>query len=93
MSDNPREPQAGAAEPAAPETPLCRDVKRGRVDLTCELPPGHEPEWHKAVCVSRQEITTHDTHHVVGITETVTWEPVDHVKEAVRHLMKGADRD
>jgi hypothetical protein len=71
------------------EVQLCRAIKNGMVSLQCELPDGHEG-WHKGVYYDRSEVTYLGSHHVVERTETVTWEPLDHVKEAVRHMM--ADR-
>jgi hypothetical protein len=79
------------------ETPKCRAGKHGVVDLECELPLGHaddykpgtesEEGWHKSVLTRHEDITYSSSHHVIHITETVTWEPVDHVAEATRHLM------
>lgn len=75
-----------------PEAVLCRAVKHGGVDLTCELPDRHDesPEgtWHHAVFTERRELTYAGARHVIEMTETVTWEPVDHVKESVRMLLK-----
>jgi hypothetical protein len=83
--------------PAAPdaEPRKCRAVKGGRIDLHCTEPDGHdrpaegEPTWHRAVYVSRQEIDYDGAHHVIEQTETVEWEPLDHIGESVRHLMAG----
>ncbi|HEV2376193.1 MAG TPA: hypothetical protein VGS19_28990 [Streptosporangiaceae bacterium] len=71
----------------------CRDVKHGRVTLLCELEEGHEG-WHKAVYTQHEEVTYQGSHHVMDLTETVTWEPVDHLAEAVRHIAaKGRSSD
>ena len=64
----------------------CRDIKQGRVDLHCVLPRGHEG-WHVATYRDHQTITYDGARHEVTLTEEVTWEPVDHVREAVRRLM------
>lgn len=58
----------------AAETPRCYAPKDGRIALTCELDEGHEG-WHRAVYHDRQEITYQGAHHVVDLTESVTWEP------------------
>lgn len=68
---------------------LCRVVKHGRVDLYCTRPDGHEG-WHEAAFSDSQEIIYPGAHHIVRTEEHVTWEPVDHVKEAVRQLIKGS---
>ena len=68
-----------------PQPPRCRAVKQGRVTLTCERDPGHEG-WHSAIFSDHQEITYQGAHHVVNMTETVTWESPGHVQEAVKHI-------
>ena len=77
--------------------PKCRAVKHGRVELHCTKPRGHDsgddPTWHEAVFTEHQEISYDGAHHVVDLREVVTWEPVDHVAEATRHLMAGRNRD
>ena len=72
----------------------CGAVKHGVVDLRCSEERGHdEPTqerpatWHEAVYVSRHEVDYPGAHHVVNVTETVTWEPVDHAAEASRHIL------
>ena len=75
------------SEPAA----VCGAPKDGGYRLHCERPPGHEPEWHKAVFHSRQWVTYLGSHHVIETTETVAWEPVDHVREAVSRIMQTRD--
>lgn len=64
-----------STEVAGPVPPpdRCYAVKHGRVDLTCELDEGHEG-WHKATFTDHQEIIYQGAHHVVDMTETVTWE-------------------
>lgn len=72
----------------------CRAVKHGRVDLHCTLPKDHAgDEWHQATFTAHQEITYDGAHHVIHSVETVTWEPVDHIREATRHLMAGRKED
>ncbi len=75
----------------------CRDLKRGRVDLHCTLPRGHadgkDGTWHEAMYTDHQMITYDGATHTVHVTEHVTWEPLDHVREAVRHLMAGRRDD
>jgi hypothetical protein len=77
----------------------CRAVKHGVVDLQCPLPPGHDREqdgtpgtWHGCEYSERREIDYGSARHVIVITETVTWEPADHVAEAVRHIMASRNR-
>jgi len=88
--------------PAGPAR-KCRVVKHGRVDLLCILPEGHtaayqpgsgtEDGWHMSVLTEHQETSYDGAHHVVDFTETVRWEPVDHIAEATRHLLAGRRRD
>ena len=66
---------------------VCGAPKEGGYRLHCELPPGHEPGWHKAVYHERREATYLGSHHLIESTETVTWEPVDHFKEAMNRLV------
>ena len=73
-------------EPVAEEK--CRDIKRGYVDLHCTLPKDH-PEWHHATFTDHREVTYDGGHHVIHTVESVTWEPADHIREAVNHLMAG----
>ena len=79
--------EAGKAEPGK-----CRAVKRGGVDLHCTEDEDHDrgPDatWHKAVYNEHREIAYDGAHHVVDMTERVTWEPADQVAEAVRKFMK-----
>lgn len=74
------------------EVPRCYAVKQGRVTLTCELDEGHDG-WHEATYTDHQEVTYQGARHVVDLTEAVTWEPVDHVAEAVRHITAKGRRD
>ena len=67
---------------------VCGAPKEGGYRLHCELPPGHEPGWHKAVCHDRREVTYLGSHYLMEATETVTWEPVDRVREAVARLVE-----
>jgi hypothetical protein len=93
---------ADAREADAPEVPAaekCRAVKHGVIDLQCEWPRDHErPQdgkpgtWHEAGYVDRREVTYDGARHVIVITETVTWEPVDHAAEAARHMVAGRNR-
>lgn len=88
----PTEDEGFAPEPVAAEK--CRAVKHGRVDLHCTEPKGHDGQrgpdyWHKATFTDHQEITYDGARHVIHSVETVTWEPVDHIREATRHLMAG----
>jgi hypothetical protein len=73
-----------------PEPRKCRAVKHGGVTLHCTEPEGHDggpdPTWHKAVYSEHREVNYDGAYHVIDMTERVTWEPVDHVAEAVRHL-------
>jgi hypothetical protein len=78
------------AEPDAPAT-VCGAPKDGGYRLHCELPPGHEPDWHKGVWHEHREVTYLGSHHVIELTETVTWEPVDRVKEALNRLVQEHD--
>jgi len=72
-----------------PDTgPVCGAPKDGGYRLHCELPAGHDG-WHKAVYRDNREMTYLGSRHIVEMTETVTWEPVDHVREAVSRLMAG----
>jgi len=91
-------------EDTAPARELkCGDLKSGGVDLRCSLPEGHadgyEPDsggeayWHEGIVTDHREITYGGARHVVDTTETVTWEPVDHIAEATRHLMAAWRRD
>ncbi len=73
---------------AKPGAEKCRDVKHGRIDLHCTRTRGHEG-WHEADYADHQEVTYDGARHTVHMTEHVEWEPVDHVKEAVRHIMAG----
>ena len=82
--------------PDAPEKTgprKCRAVKHGGVTLHCTEDEDHDkgPDatWHRAVYHEHREVTYDGAHHVIDMTETVTWEPVDHVAEATRHLMAG----
>jgi hypothetical protein len=68
----------------------CGAVKQGGVTLRCELAEDHGTDWHRATYTDHREIVYDGAHHVIDMVETVTWEPVDHVKEAVRHMF--ADR-
>jgi hypothetical protein len=82
---------------AAKEEPLkCRDVKYGPVELYCELDAGHaegpDGTWHEATFRDHREIAYSGSRHVVDTVEHVTWEPVDHAAEAVRHLTAGMKR-
>jgi hypothetical protein len=93
----------GVREVTAPQVTVavkCRAVKHGAVDLQCSLPADHDrPEddkpgtWHESALTERREIDYDGAHHLIVITETVTWEPVDHAAEAARHLMAGRRRD
>lgn len=76
-----------SAEIAAPLPQKCRAVKRGRVDLLCGLPLGHDG-WHEASYTDHQEVSYEGAHHTVHVSEHVTWEPVDEAAEAVRHLLR-----
>jgi hypothetical protein len=71
----------------------CGAFRRGVVDLLCSEKRGHDQAedgkpgtWHKAVYATRQEITYPGAYHVAEHRETVTWEPVDHVEESMRHM-------
>jgi hypothetical protein len=79
----------------AEEPGKCGDFKRGGVDLRCVLLPGHaegpEASWHAATCIEHRTIETDGERHEIRIRETVTWKPVDHVREAVRHIMAGRE--
>lgn len=68
---------------------ICGAVKQGGVTLRCTEPEGHEPAWHKAVYTEHREIDYDGAHHVIHMVETVTWKPVDHIREATRHIMAG----
>jgi hypothetical protein len=70
--------------------PLCGEPKDGGYRLHCELPAAHEG-WHRGVWHHRQEVTYLGSHHVIETTETVTWEPVNRVAEAVNRIMSGHD--
>lgn len=70
----------------------CGAVKQGGVTLRCRLPEKHEG-WHQADYTDHREIAYDGAHHVIDTVETVTWEPVDHVREAVRHLFEGRRSD
>jgi hypothetical protein len=78
-------------------SPAAVPTKHGRVDLTCELEQDHDrgenPTWHAANYTDHQEVTYPGARHVLHLTEYVTWEPVDQVKEAVRLMMKDKPRD
>ena len=75
------------------EARKCGDLKRGNIDLRCVLLPGHaegpDATWHAATCIEHRTIEYDGARHEIYIRETVTWEPVDHVREAVRHLKAG----
>lgn len=77
----------------AGEPRKCRAVKHGGITLHCTEPEGHDQEpdatWHKAVYRKHEEHEYDGARHVIDATETVWWEPVDHVAEATRHLMAG----
>jgi hypothetical protein len=66
----------------------CGAVKHGGVTLHCTLPEKHEG-WHKGDLTDHREIVYDGSHHVIHTVETVTWEPVDHIHEAVRHMLAG----
>lgn len=70
----------------------CGAVKNGVITLRCDQPQGHEG-WHKATYSDNREITYLGAHHVTEITEHVSWEPVDHVREAVNHLFANRPPD
>lgn len=82
------------ADPGKTEPHKCRAVKRGGVDLHCTKDEDHDKgtgaTWHQAVCCEHREVTYDGSHHVIDITELVTWEPADEVAEIVRKL--GKDR-
>lgn len=98
-----RRPVGTRVQMTAPQVSVagkCRAVKHGVVDLQCSLAAGHDrPEdgkpgsWHTARLTDRRDIDYDGAHHTIIITETVTWEPVDHAAEAARHLMAGSRRD
>jgi hypothetical protein len=77
--------------------PRCRATKHGGIDLTCELEQDHDrgesPTWHEATYTEHREATYQGARHVMNVTEHVTWEPVDQVKEAMRLMMKDKPRD
>jgi hypothetical protein len=72
---------------------VCGAPKEGGYRLHCELPAGHEPDWHKAVYHDHREVTYLGSHHVIEMTETVTWEPVDRFKEAMNRLLTRHDEN
>ena len=53
----------------------CGSIKHGGVTLQCTEPAGHEPDWHRSVFTDHREISYDGAHHVVDITEVVTWDP------------------
>lgn len=69
----------------------CGAVKHGGVTLRCGEPDGHAKDgsWHKAMFTEHRELVYDGAHHVIDTVETVTWEPVDYIREAVRHMMTG----
>jgi len=73
----------------------CGDLKRGNIDLRCVLLPGHavgpEATWHAATCTENRIVEYDGARHEIHMRETVTWEPVDHMAEAVRHLIAGRE--
>jgi len=78
----------------------CGAVKNGGVTLRCTEPRGHDDPrdgtpatWHKAIYTDHREITYVGARHVIHSEESVTWEPVDHVREATRHLFAGRRGD
>jgi hypothetical protein len=80
-------------------TETCGAVKHGVIDLRCALEPGHNEAneerpatWHWATVIQRSDIEYPGAHHEIEHTETVTWEPVDHAEEAVRHMLAGRKR-
>jgi hypothetical protein len=86
--------------PQVTVTEKCRAVKHGVVDLQCSLAADHDRPvddkpgtWHTATLTDRREIDYDGARHSIVTTETVTWEPVDHAAEAVRHIMAGRLRD
>jgi hypothetical protein len=64
----------------------------GSHSLRCALRPGHTVNdgWHESLVTRDEVITFADLRHVVHTEESITWAPVDRIKDAVRHLM--ADR-
>jgi hypothetical protein len=67
----------------------CGAVKQGGVTLRCTEPKDHGESWHKATYTDHREIDYDGAHHVIHMVETVTWKPVDLIREATRHLMAG----
>lgn len=75
---------------ASEEDIRCYAPKRGVIDLRCELSDGHEG-WHKAVYTDHREVVYDGAHHVIDITEKVTWEPIGVVLGALsKRLRKDA---
>jgi hypothetical protein len=80
-------------------TEECGAVKHGVIDLRCALERGHDEAneerpatWHWATVIQRSDIEYPGAHHEIEQTETVTWAPVDHAEEAVRHMLAGRKR-
>jgi len=80
-------------------TEKCRAIRRGVVDLLCGEPLDHvlpkdgKPgTWHEAAFTDRRELDYDGAHHSIVITETVRWEPADHVTEAITRIMAGGGR-
>lgn len=82
-------PEAKPATVAVTGGEKCRAVKHGGTTLLCGEPKDHGGTWHKATYTESREVVYDGSHHVIHMTETVTWEPVDHVREATRHIMAG----
>lgn len=78
----------------------CGAVKHGVVDLRCTEERGHDESteerpatWHQAVYTSSHDVDYPGARHHAEVTETVTWEPLDHAAEAARHILAiGAGR-
>jgi hypothetical protein len=77
-----------------PEFVKCGAVKHGGVTLRCGVRRDHDkPQdgkpgtWHMASYTDTREIVYDGSHHEIRTTETVTWEPVDHIREATRHIL------
>ena len=71
----------------------CGAVKHGAIDLRCSEERGHDESteerpatWHRDALTQRSEVDYDGAHHVIEHTETVTWEPVDHAAESLRHM-------
>ena len=92
MSTPTEQTAAAPADAEKTEPRKCRAVKHGGVTLHCTDDEDHDKgpgaTWHKAVCRERREVTYDGSHHVIDMTETVTWEPVDEAAEIARRLTK-----